>query len=118
MLSVTHDAQRTFTATFTAKSPLADAPLTFHAAFLGSNVHSKVTAGENRGKVLHHDFVVLRLVQKPMVQRYGCYSCSVEMQMPGKVAGASTSIQVAFWVASTITMRSVQAVGGDFMQDA
>ncbi|WP_455210180.1 DUF1223 domain-containing protein [Kaarinaea lacus] len=52
--------QQFLTASYAATSPPAG-PLVLYMAVLGFDIRTDVTRGENRGKILGHDFVVLAL---------------------------------------------------------
>lgn len=80
-----------------------------HIALLGMGLSSEVTAGENRGKTLHHDFVVLGTGSTPLSRGGGAFSGTVELPAPGETADRYA---LAAWVSTNGRAEPVQAVGG------
>ena len=79
-----------------------------YVATLGFSLNSDVKAGENRGRKLQHDFVVLSLVKQPMTARDAEVRVSVDaLKHKLNEAGA-----VAVWVTETGRTEPIQAVGG------
>jgi hypothetical protein len=79
-----------------------------HVARLGFSLGADVTAGENNGRKLMHDFVVLGLTNE------GIKASVKELRLPAaspKPAGGSRSA-VAAWVTQAGQIEPVQAVGG------
>lgn len=74
-----------------------------HAAILGAGIVSKVTAGENRGETLRHEFVALGLVT-------GAPGRDLALAVP-KVAGVPRHA-LAVWVTRRGSLVPVQATGG------
>ena len=73
-----------------------------HVAMLGLDLSTKVTAGENSGRDLHQDFVVLALTTKKM------YDGKAEIQLtPDSRAGA-----IAAWITPSNQLQPIQATGG------
>ena len=84
------------------------APLALHVARLGSDLNINVKAGENRGRKLQHDFVVLSLETTKMTA-----GVKTEMRLPplhSHAAGARTAIVA--WVTEAGALEPIQAVGG------
>lgn len=78
-----------------------------HLARLGFSLRTDVTAGENNGRKLVHDFVVLGLTNETMG------SAGKEFQLP--LSTKSTADQrtaIAAWVTAPGQMEPIQAVGG------
>jgi len=73
-----------------------------HVAMLGFDLNTKVTAGENNGRSLHQDFVVLSLISEKMSDGKAEVSLN-----PDSRAGA-----IAAWVTAPNQLEPVQAVGG------
>jgi hypothetical protein len=73
-----------------------------HVALLGFDLNTRVTAGENNGRNLHQDFVVLSLVNEKIVAG----KAQVHFQ-PDSRAGA-----IAAWVTAQNQVEPIQAVGG------
>ena len=80
-----------------------------HAALLGFDRSSDVKAGENSGRKLQHDFVVLALVETSATRDgtafEGTLSLSPKSLSPRKTAFAA-------WVTPAKTLEPVQALGG------
>jgi hypothetical protein len=79
-----------------------------HGALLACSVSSDVTAGENRGRRLTHDFVVLRLARAPLRPR----SVVAEAELRLDHQGATARFAVAFWVTRLGSQMPLQAIGG------
>jgi len=73
-----------------------------HVAMLGFDLNTKVTAGENNGRSLHQDFVVLSLISEKMSDGKAEVSLN-----PDSRAGA-----IAAWVTAPNQLEPVQALGG------
>jgi hypothetical protein len=77
-----------------------------HAAVLGGGIVSPVRAGENEGRTLRHEFVVLSLQHEPL--RSGAAALSLPVpEIPGVTRRA-----LAVWVTHQGELASVQATGG------
>jgi hypothetical protein len=87
---------------------------TAYGALLGNGLVTKVAAGENEGKTIRHEFVVLALGHQKMERKEegALFEALVELEHTG--GAAPKSFSVAFWVAPSGQQRPVQAVGGDF----
>lgn len=80
---------------------------TLNVAFLGTNIRIDVRGGENGGRRLLHDFVVLDFTSVPLSKSRGFQSSQVKLQ-------SSTNYQpgaVVAWVSSS-SGRVVQVAGG------
>jgi hypothetical protein len=66
VLTLAVDSGSKMTATYLPDQPAATHPLSVNVALLGFNRKSNVTRGENAGKELTHDFVVLDFSSLPM----------------------------------------------------
>ncbi|RTZ59011.1 MAG: DUF1223 domain-containing protein [Gammaproteobacteria bacterium] len=77
-----------------------------HVALLGFGIETTVTAGENAGKQLSHDFVVLDLVEADSVD--GHWS----LRLPAVSQPQVDSLGLAAWVTKAGDMAPVQVVGG------
>jgi hypothetical protein len=80
-----------------------------HLALLASGVSSKVGAGENRGRDLKHDFVVLTLRDAAM--EHGGDSPHARLTIP-TVTESGARLAVAIWVSARDLPAPVQATGG------
>ncbi|MEE4173750.1 MAG: DUF1223 domain-containing protein [Xanthomonadales bacterium] len=90
-----------------APSGVGSDDLMLHVAVLGMNLESRVAAGENRGKLLQHDFVVLGLSRRALDRDEGGYRGELRLPPQSEDAGA-----VAAWVTVRDRLRPLQAVGG------
>jgi hypothetical protein len=80
-----------------------------HVAVLGMGLESDVAAGENSGRTLKHDFVVLGVASKALkeVQDFQV----TELQLPETSVDARR-YAVAMWITSAVRQAPIQAVGG------
>jgi hypothetical protein len=74
-----------------------------HAALLGSDITSKVTAGENRGSTLRHEFVALALVHGDL---------DTPLPLARITVDGVRRYALAVWVTRPGALAPVQAVGG------
>lgn len=93
---------------FTPAAGLAG-DLELHVAVLGFGLATEVRAGENGGRTLEHDFVVLGYGRTPMRADQGRYEA--QTSMPAPVARAPR-LGLAAWISSASDPRPLQAVGG------
>ena len=79
-----------------------------HLARLGFALGADVTAGENRGRKLVHDFVVLGLTSEAMK------SGLKELRLPAESSkqAANSRSAIAAWVTQAGQIEPIQAVGG------
>jgi hypothetical protein len=79
-----------------------------HVAQLGFALGADVRAGENRGRKLVHDFVVLALTNE------GMKSGITELRLPAESSkeGANSRRAIAAWVTQAGQIEPIQAVGG------
>lgn len=88
-------------------SPAAlNSTLKLNIAILGFDLETKVRAGENRGKTLKHDFVVLG--QASQNSSNGQWN----MALPKASSLASSRIGIAIWVSEKNTQKPIQSIGG------
>ncbi len=93
--------QRQFTASFDNKAD----KLTI--AVLGFDLKTPVKAGENKGELLNHNFVVLA------IKDYQLNHSQWQGDMPAVPSGyEDTSLAVAAWVSDSHSLKPLQAVGG------
>jgi hypothetical protein len=81
-----------------------------HVALLGGGLSSNVTAGENEGETLRHEFVALALVDAPM-QPDGA-AATAELMLPQPKTNDATRRALAAWVTRRGELAPVQATGG------
>jgi hypothetical protein len=105
VLTATYDGttvRAEFTPTAGTKDP--DSPAyEVHAAILGAGIVSKVTAGENSGETLRHEFIALALGGVPLGRE-------LPLVVP-KIAGVPRHA-LAVWVTRRGELAPVQAAGG------
>ncbi|HEY8835460.1 MAG TPA: DUF1223 domain-containing protein, partial [Chthoniobacterales bacterium] len=79
-----------------------------HVARLGFSLMADVTAGENKGRKLMHDFVVLGLTNETMK------SGAKELRLPSSSTTSTIDPRtaIAAWVTQAGQIEAVQAVGG------
>ncbi len=81
--------------------------LTVHVALLGSGIQSKVRAGENRGKQLSHDFLVLRWRQADWGKG------RAKLKLPtSELSDLAPRRAVAVWISAANSPSPLQATGG------
>ena len=83
--------------------------LLVHIALLGFDLKSDVTAGENRGRELTNDFIVLDIIQAPLEREEAIYTATLPQMLPHQ---AFPRLAIAAWVAGTSKQTPLQAVGG------
>jgi len=80
-----------------------------HMALLGSEISTNVRAGENSGRNLKHDFVVLDLEQTEMKSDAASQRVSLTIKAPVETGSRKA---VAIWVTRRGQLAPVQATGG------
>lgn len=86
-----------------------DRGLRVNVALLGMNLETPVKAGENHGRVLRHDFVVLGLASTSLEETVDGY---VAVTTLPDAAQHAEDLAVVAWVAEIGQQSAVQAVGG------
>lgn len=94
----------------------ASANYEVHAALLGGNLNSDVKAGENRGRHLTHEFVVLSLVNARLSSANGI--AKGEFILPASTNAAAGERALAVWITESGHLESLQATGGWLHQSA
>lgn len=79
--------------------------LVAHVAVLACGIEQEVSAGENRGRTLKHDFVVIQYEARELQDDGHGARFSLTRDVPGRAA-------VAAWVTARGDMRPIQATGG------
>ena len=87
----------------------ASAQLEAHVAILGFDLQTHVKAGENHGRTLEHDFVVLGYRSVETTRQASAHVASFPLPSP-KVASQRRAI--AAWMGAPGDPRPIQAVGG------
>lgn len=83
--------------------------LVVNISLLGFGLSSDVRSGENNGRELKHEFVVLDLQKKTMTAENGNYGATTAL-LEGDIAAARYAI--AIWVSTKGDQTPLQAVGG------
>lgn len=97
-------------AEFTPTPATGAADYTVHVVLLGNGFTSKITAGENRGETLRHDFVALGLADADLQAENG--AATAELALPGSTIKQVPRRAVAAWVTRRGSLTSLQATGG------
>ena len=95
-------------ATFAADTIQAR-PLALNVALLGNDLESDVKRGENSGRKLRHDFVVLQLAKSEMTNQGNLWTGTALLSSN---AGTDKATALAAWVKSGETAPPIQATGG------
>jgi len=83
-----------------------------HVALLGGGLSSKVTAGENNGATLKHQFVALGVADQVLAKDGGAAVFRSAFALPRPIAAAQVRRAVAAWVTPHGEMEPIQATGG------
>jgi hypothetical protein len=81
-----------------------------HVAWLGGGIASRVTAGENRGETLRHEFVVQALASRALMPSGG--ELRAELDLPRPAENSAPRRALAAWVTRRGELAPVQATGG------
>ena len=83
-----------------------------HVALLGGGIHSKVTAGENDGSTLTHEFVVMTMETAGLGKGADgkSYVATVHLESPSEKD--VPRLALAAWVTKSGSLEPVQAAGG------
>ncbi len=107
VLSASYDPETgALRATF-ARAGKTGPGIELHAALLGGGIVSRVTAGENFGETLKHEFVALALAQGTLGA-----DGSAEILLPKPKADGVSRYAVAVWVTGRGSFTPLQATGG------
>lgn len=83
--------------------------LAIHVALIGMNLESRVNAGENVGKTLRHNFVVLKTGTARMHKARDTYSGQLKLS---KSDVDATATAIVAWVSPRNRQMPIQATGG------
>lgn len=86
--------------------------LQLHVAIVGMGLETSVRRGENRGRVLHHDFVVLSHVQYPFGSSKAGETLSRRVAEPKIPDEGQKKSALVVWVSEHDSPAIVQAVAG------
>ena len=87
-----------------------DGPFHARVALLGTNLATEVRAGENRGRQLVHDFVVLSDVEVPLAEDGDAWRA--EAPLAPLASDVARGGAIAVWVTAGSHPAPVQATGG------
>jgi hypothetical protein len=108
-LELSSDDGKRWRLRFDQRSRGSSGSLVFYAALLGFDLSTDVKAGENRGRKLQHDFVVLTMSKAEPSQRGGVFEGTVTLPPPPMQI---ERFAVAGWVCRRGALEPLQAVGG------
>ena len=80
-----------------------------HMTILGFDLATEVQAGENRGRVLHHDFTVLSYVSTPLSKQVDGFAAEIQLPL---VEEPADRMALAVWVTDRRGPEPIQATGG------
>jgi hypothetical protein len=86
--------------------------LTGHVAVLGGGLSSRVTAGENSGSTLRHEFVVLGLSEAPLAPFGAAGAVAADLDLPAPQVRDAPRHALAAWVTRGASPAPLQATGG------
>lgn len=108
-LTLSYERNRS-TVSFAPDADVDRAPRKAYLALLGVNVDSPIKAGENRGKRLRHDFVVLDLVSAELKQNQ---DGGLMATLPAITTDLTApKYAVAAWVTNATDSKPLQVTGG------
>jgi hypothetical protein len=107
VLRIVAENADTVRATFRPASANAQA-MVIHVAKLGFGINSRVKAGENSGRKLQHDFVVLSLASEQLPNK----SSEVVFHLNNSTLAGNSPGAVAAWITENGQTAPIQAVGG------
>ena len=81
-----------------------------HAALLAGGLNSDVKSGENRGRRLSHDFVVLTVVKASLIRSGDKVQGSFDLPVRRKTP--ESSLALAVWITQAGRLEPLQATGG------
>ncbi len=93
---------------FTPTTPV-QGPLLLNVALLGFDLSSNIINGENRGKRLEHDFVVLEFRQYQQNENQQSYQWQLENDL---LTTSTEASGIALWLTRPNDPTSIQATGG------
>ncbi len=112
VLSVEMDGDGLCRVAFQPAPGAQDARYEVHVALLGGGLTSKVTAGENGGRTLTHEFVVLGLSEGALSLEAAGGPARATLSLPKPLVGDAARRAVAAWVVRSGDLTPLQATGG------
>jgi hypothetical protein len=83
-----------------------------HVALLGGGLSSKVTAGENDGRTLTHEFVVIAMADGALAPSAPGAALKAEITLPKAIVPDAKRRALAAWVTRRGDLAPLQATGG------
>ena len=112
ILQATLELKNNVTLQFTPNQSTRGNSYVFFLALLENRLSRKIGAGENNGRTLTHDFILIKLVKISGVKQGNAFVATLPFSVPQK--GKTRQYSFAAWVQETKTPQPIQAVGGDF----
>ena len=109
VLTVTSDDTNRWQVAFVPATP-ERGKLSVYAALLAGGLSSDVTRGENAGRRLEHDVVVLKLAKGGMLVRESVFRSAFILPLAER--SAAGRLALAVWVTGTNSLEPLQATGG------
>ena len=107
-LTLSYDREHS-SMTFVAPTGVRQMPAKAYLALLGVNIESPIKSGENQGKRLRHDFVVLDLVSAELTPGATGWVASLPAITTRLTA---PKYAVAAWVTNSTDRKPLQVTGG------
>ena len=103
----TEDLQK-WEVNFTPQAAAPEKRFEIHGALLASALTSQVKSGENSGRRLEHDFVVLKLVNERLKRSNGIYRGKIVLD----AKSASGKGAIGVWITESGRLTPLQSTGG------
>jgi len=94
---------------FTPTEKMTDKTLILNVAVLGFDIKTDVKSGENRNKILKHNFTVLGYKTIPLYKNQASYVVMTELP---DIVETAPRMAVSAWINRENNMTPIQAVGG------
>ena len=101
---------RQWTLRFQPAAESSSSAYDFHALLLGFDLKSNVKAGENQGRVLPHDFVVLFATNVAAIKDGDGFQGALSFN--SKLTVTPRRLALAAWVTPAKNLQPIQALGG------
>lgn len=113
ILSVNHNEQsQQLRITFAPEQVSSDKNLQLNIAILGMALSNEIEHGENRGKQLNHDFVVLKHHEQSVTMAENTASQTWQTKMPEIPVNGQKQSALVVWLSPTHSPTIIQAAGG------
>lgn len=81
-----------------------------HVAILGFGIETPIKYGENKGRNLKHDFVVIGYSKQKLQDKSG--KSVAQLSLPETIDVATSARGIAIWITSEQDIAAIQALGG------